>query len=252
MSDDFLVESCSNNEVRSLAKRAREFFGVADDHYVDVVACLKRDTIFTVKGERELIFEEIPDAEMGTADGLTSHVNGRVIIKIKESALFCAKVGDGRARNTVAHEIGHAVMHDRIGMPRRALENVRPKWIRPFESAEHQAKVFAAAFLINDRAAEGIASPEDLSLDFGISLESATIYINEHARSYEREKSKERVNRMAEEFIREVKGINRGPKFLDSPCTQCGRRTLLPLGSKFMCYSCESVFDHYQDGDPSC
>jgi len=41
-----------------------------------------------------------------------------------------------------------------VGLPRRTVGNVTPKWIPAFQSAEHQAKVFAPALLVNDAIAE--------------------------------------------------------------------------------------------------
>jgi hypothetical protein len=100
---------------------------------------------------------------------------------LKQSVRDQALVGDGRARQMLAHELGHAVMHDGVPMSRRtgASGIGSPKWLKAFESAEHQAKVFAPAFLINDTIAGRASSPNDISVESGISLESANIYFEE-------------------------------------------------------------------------
>jgi hypothetical protein len=153
MSDDYRARSLSNSEVRNFAKRARGFFKVAEAKRVDIIDCLRSPTLLTVRGQRHLNFQIRPDAEMGKDDAPTSYGKGVVTIAVKQTVYDATLVGDGRARQTFAHELGHAVLHDGVKMARRSLGNVTPKWIEPFESAEHQAKVFAAAFLINDAVA---------------------------------------------------------------------------------------------------
>jgi hypothetical protein len=60
-------------------------------------------------------------------------------------------------------------------MPRRRLGNVKPGWIPKFQSAEHQAMVFAAAFLINDNVASLLTSADEIAVQCGISLDAARI-----------------------------------------------------------------------------
>jgi Zn-dependent peptidase ImmA (M78 family) len=116
---------------------------------------------------------------MGENDATTSYDKGVVTIAVKQTVFDAAFVGDGRARHTLAHELGHAVFHDGVKLARRSLGNVTPKWIEPCESAEHQARVFAAAFLINDAVAETLSNAEKISIEFGISLASARIYFEQ-------------------------------------------------------------------------
>jgi hypothetical protein len=184
LSGDYRVKPRSDLETRRLAKGAREYFGVSAQHRVDVIACLNRNTVRTVMGGKRLNFQVRPDREMSGNDGSTSYGKGIVTIAVKQSVYDAALMGDGRARNTLAHELGHAVMHDGPPMARRVEGSLRPGWIKPFESAEHQAKVFAAAFLINDTIGSTFFNAEDISVEFGISLESATIYLKELAEGH--------------------------------------------------------------------
>src|SRR5262249_47510723 len=121
----------------------------------------------------------------------------------------------------------------------------------PFKSAEHQAKVFAPAFLINDDVAERLGSAEEISVEFGVSLESATIYYRQLLAQRNRHKSAENILRMAEEaraVLSPPKTVHR-VTFLAEPCSRCGHASVFPLGHKFMCQTCDSVFDRFQDGD---
>jgi Zn-dependent peptidase ImmA (M78 family) len=45
-----------------------------------------------------------------------------------------------------------------------------------YESAEHQAKVFAAAFLIHEEDAGAMHSAEEISVEFGVSKQAADIF----------------------------------------------------------------------------
>jgi Zn-dependent peptidase ImmA (M78 family) len=186
---------------------------------------------------------------MGEHDGQTGFGKGVITIDIKQSVHDDALLGVGRSRNTCAHELGHGVMHDGAIMARRAISNITPKWIRPFESAEHQAKVFAPAFLINDTVAETLQTPEEVSIEFGISLESAKIHYQQILESRDRKASEERVSRMAQDFRARTMAPPNAVRYLQELCTACGRQTLLPLGIKFMCVTCDTVFDRFQDGD---
>ncbi len=249
--DDYRVKGRSNLEIRQLAKKTREFFGVAGKRHVDVLACLASKSIWTVIGKKLLKFQVRPDIEMGTADGMTSHGKDFVAIAIKQSVHDAAFMGDGRARNTLAHELGHAVMHNGAEMPRRALGNVTPKWLKskPFESAEHQVRVFAPAFLINDLIAETLSSADEISIQFGISFESAKIYFDELTALCGREVAAEKIRRIADEFREAVNPVTSKLHFINDACSVCSSQTVFPVGSKFMCQTCNNVSDRFQDGD---
>jgi Zn-dependent peptidase ImmA (M78 family) len=188
---------------------------------------------------------------MGTADAVTSRGKDVVTIAVKQSVRDAAFLGEGRARYTLAHELGHAVTHEGIEMPRCTFGNLTPKWIKPFESAEHQAKVFAPAFLINDVIAQSLTSIEEISIEFGVSYESAKIHFEEMTASRDRGKIAAKFRQFADEFRASVMPAVPGQHFINEICTACGNRTVFPVGSKFMCQICHNVFDRFQDGDPT-
>ncbi len=137
-------------------------------------------------------------------------------------------------------------------MPRRSAGNVTPIWIPKFKSAEHQAMVFGGAFLINDEIGRQLNSPEEISIEFGISLQAARIYFEQIREEIERPASALRVRKMAEDFkasVTEELSPKAKINFLNDPCSSCGERKLFPVGSKFMCQACDAVSDGFQDGD---
>jgi hypothetical protein len=74
--DDYRVKGRSNLEIRQLAKKTREFFGIAGERRADVLACPASKSIWTVNGKKRLNFQVRPNIEMGTAEGITSHGKG--------------------------------------------------------------------------------------------------------------------------------------------------------------------------------
>ncbi len=250
MPHDFRAKLLSDEQVCRYAKQARDTFGQADVSRIDVVACLKAKSISTVKGVKPLRLSVVPDAEMGDDDGKTTVTSEEVFIQIKQSVYENAKYGDGRARHTCAHEIGHGVMHENSEMLRVATGNTKHGWLRAYESGEHQAGVFATAFLVNDEIAEKALRASEISIQSGISMESAKIYFSNLEKRRNRVQTAERIQRLRDEYMNERRDPTHSLHYLDEPCTVCGSRTVFPVGSKYMCQECDTVSDRYQDGDP--
>ncbi|MBR1269689.1 ImmA/IrrE family metallo-endopeptidase [Bradyrhizobium sp. AUGA SZCCT0222] len=251
MSDDYRDAPRQNSEVRDLAKRLRSYFGVADAERIDVLECAARDAIWTVKGIKPLRFDIVSDSQMPDDAGLTSYDGKTIIIQIARRIRHNAFMGDGFARNTVAHELGHAVMHfEKLSkgavMARRSAGNRTHKWIPAYESAEHHAKVFAPAYLINETVARSITSIDEISVRFGISYSSAEIYFEQLQAEKERPAAAARFRRMVDDLIAPKQTP---PKFLNDCCSVCTNQTVLPIGHKFMCMTCDTVYDRFQDGD---
>jgi IrrE N-terminal-like domain len=250
MSTNYRVKTRSDSEVRSLAKRLLQFFNADRRYPVNVLRHLRHGKIWTVFGLKKLVFRVLPDSELGEDDARTIFSPGLVTIEAKESVVRGAEWGVGRDRQTLAHEFGHAVMHEGPPMARGtgAVGNTTPGYIKPFESAEHQAKVFAAAYLIIDEFAEGLETAEEISTHFGISLQSASIYFDQREEDRHRGESAERVKRLAEEFRNSVSSPPTAPDYLDLNCPSCGEQKLKRIGIKYLCDACEFVGD-LPDGD---
>ena len=249
MSDDYIATGRSDAEIRSLARILREFFGISPGSLVDVIACLRRGQVKTTRGIKRLIFQEVPDAELGCNEGLTSYNGDVIIVAIKESVLQRAKYGDGRARMTLAHELAHAVMHNGAPKARKPMGNRTLSYIRPFEFAEHQAKIFAAAFLIDEDLASRLQSHEEIALQFGVSLEAAAICYKKIEEKRNRAKTARAIMKMTEEYHASTKA-SRTRVYSQARCTSCGNATLLQIGAKFKCDTCGRASDQFQDGDP--
>jgi hypothetical protein len=255
--DDYRDVPRENSEVRRLATKLREHFGIATAEHVDVLGCASRGSIWTIRGVKPLRLEVASDDQMPNDVGLTSYDGNTIVIHIPRRIRHAAFLGDGFARNTIGHEFGHAVMHfekltQGAVMARRSAKNITPSWLPPYESAEHHAKVFAPAFLINETIAQSIKSIDEISVTFGISRKSAEIYFEQLQAEKDRSAIAARVRLKANKAIEAINSIGPKPKeltFLTDCCSVCTKQTLFPVGLKFMCQNCDTIYDRFQDGD---
>jgi hypothetical protein len=178
-SDDYIVDPLRDSEVREHAKTLRRALGWTNVERVDPFELETATEIWTVRGKKPFKLEFVSDVEIPGDAGLTAFDGSKIVVKIPRRIRHKAFLGDGHARFTIGHEIGHAVLHLDKLMKGAVLPRVSPAWIPKFKSAEHQAMVFGAALLINDETARGLASPEDISVQAGVSLTAARIHFEQ-------------------------------------------------------------------------
>jgi hypothetical protein len=255
MYDDRCVKSRSDEEVRRHAQNSKIGYRVDRLYPVNIVRILRSGSVQTLYGRKELIFRIVEDEELGTVDAKTEFSADAVTITCKRSVEGRAAVGVGRDRMTLAHELGHAVMHcgeaafRHTGATGSTSISVR----NAYESAEHQAKVFAAAFLIHDGEAAD-KSAKEISEQFVVSLEAAEVCFDRLLKKAERARSAERVLKMSEEVKAALLGSlgRQRSKYLEEICMVCKRQTLIPRagdGNKLSCDTCGFQGDRFQDGD---
>ena len=161
------VSALSAARIHETAEKTRAFFGECVDSSgrIDVVRLLELRY-----GEFDIVeTHKLPNAMGKTlADGC---------IVIREDVYDGACAGNGRDRFTIAHEIGHAILHgEQIGMCRATNSNTAI-----YRNSEWQANEYAGALLLPNREVKrcihaGMAPP-DIAANFGISEECATIRI---------------------------------------------------------------------------
>jgi len=252
MSIDKRVPARSDAEVRRIAERTKAEFGISRRRPVNILRCLESGSVLTLYGRKKLVFIVVDDSELGTADAKTDFSKGVVTITCQRSVRDRATMGVGRDRMTLAHELAHAVLHHSVPLFRLvgAAGATDLAQDGAHTSAEHQAKVFAAAFLIHDEDAAEMASAQEISEQFGISLQAAEICFDRLARRAERQRSSERVRRSADETIALLNGKPAIQKtYLSDPCVSCHAIALISLGTKVLCDNCGFVGDRFQDGD---
>ena len=105
---------------------------------------------------------------MGNNHGLTDPRTGKIFIR--EDVYEGACHGIGRDRMTLAHELGHFLLHDGIalGLARVGNDEHVPTYCDP----EWQASAFAAEFLM-DHDIIRLMTPEEVAEKCGVSLQAA-------------------------------------------------------------------------------
>jgi IrrE N-terminal-like domain len=255
--DDYVVDPLRDQEVREHAKTLRRHLSWSDAERVDLLSLETATEIWTVRGRKKPFrLEIVSDTEMPGDSGLTTYDGSAIVVKIPRHIRYKAFMGDGYARYTIAHELGHAALHlDKLmegaSLPRRWAGNATPSWIPKFKSAEHQAMVFAAALLINDITARSASSPEEVSVRAGVSVPAAHIYFEQVQEELARPAATRRARQIADEVRAALapKPSTAPIAFLSDPCSCCGQQKLFPVGHKFMCQACDALYDRFQDGD---
>lgn len=150
-----------------MAKEMRNRLGLKDRKHVDIVWLA--EVIFPrFFSQYNYSFEVLPVEEMGTNHGLTNPDTGKVMIR--EDVYDRACQGKGRDRLTIAHELGHFLMHD--GMTFGLARASKDEDIPPYCDPEWQATAFAAEFLMDSDIIRNM-SPEEIAKECGVSLEAA-------------------------------------------------------------------------------
>jgi hypothetical protein len=174
MIDDFLAPSLSAKQIETKALDWRHALGVPDAWAPNVVDLIE---VRLAKLFPSFTLVVHPDAEMADAEAYTEF--NPPLIAVRNSVYSLARRRDGRARMTFAHELGHLVMHPGAAKPRLEGGNKTAEKLRPFESAEWQARKFGAYFLLPNHVVVQFGSARELAENCHVSLQAAEIRFKE-------------------------------------------------------------------------
>jgi Zn-dependent peptidase ImmA (M78 family) len=119
-----------------------------------------------------LDFDIVEDSELG--ENMAEAYPDKRLILIRESVYDNACRGDPRSRFTMAHELGHLILH--IGQaPSKGFARGNEPSHKIFEDCEWQADKFASTFLMNSSDITTDMTKEDIACKFGTSLSSAQL-----------------------------------------------------------------------------
>jgi Zn-dependent peptidase ImmA (M78 family) len=184
MDEDYRVPSKSDEEIERIADAWRSALCDGRNLPWDALALLAKAALeFKQTMGLELI--EKPDQEMGQREAYAisedeSAKDKSHRIFVRSSIVQRAKKRDPYAVGTLIHELGHIILHPGAAPKARlAISNKTPPYIAPHESAEHQARVFTAAFQMPRDEVLTLSSPQQIKDRFGVSLEAATIRYKE-------------------------------------------------------------------------
>ena len=130
------VRPRSRQNIRDMANQIRRDFRLDNKKALDIVKFLELASFYM-----EFDYEIVEDREMKSNYAETDLSND--VIRIRESVYLRARQGSPRDRFTVAHEIGHYVLHKGKVLLCRSDEK-----IKPYEHPEWQANTFAGEFLV--------------------------------------------------------------------------------------------------------
>lgn len=161
-----------DNRMEKLARDLREQLGVPDDLRLDAADLLRRAKLSKLIHDFELVSdEELPrDAARWSPDR---------VLKLRQRVLSAP---DGDSIFTVAHELGHAVMHNDVRNRRADARSYQHG--RNIEPDEHDADWFARTIIAPEYLAvqQEDLHPETISAVFGLPMTEAVIRSEELSR----------------------------------------------------------------------
>jgi Zn-dependent peptidase ImmA (M78 family) len=161
---DYVVPPMSWADISRHAESLREQLGLTAVPFCPVIDVLERVLY------QELDFVELQvrdEKEMGSAEGYTCPSGSFIRLRLDVYEAACAN--DGRARFTVAHELGHLFLHRNLPLARARSDDNVP----PFRRSEPQANRFAADLLMPRSFMNASDSVAAVMKRHGVSMEAA-------------------------------------------------------------------------------
>jgi hypothetical protein len=180
MIEDYVVQARSTKKLEEISLAWRDAFGVPNEWAPDVVDVAEKrlPEIFT-----DFALVVRPDSEMGEAEAFTEFDPPQIVVR--ESVYRKAIAGDGRSRMTLAHEIGHLVMHAGVPASARMIDgNKQAPTHKLYQSAEWQARKFASLFLMPSHIVREFASAAQIAECCLVSHRAAEIRFSEMERCF--------------------------------------------------------------------
>ena len=164
--NSFVSEPKSKKEIREIARAFRNYLGIDNRDYINIVDYLdimtKHDYLFD--------YEIVADDEMEESKQAETDVINHYI-RIKQSVYDRACDGNKVDRMTIAHEFGHYILICIYGIS--FAKNLDKRgYVETYKDPEWQAAVFASEFLAPVEKIKGM-SPKQISIKFGISERAA-------------------------------------------------------------------------------
>lgn len=246
MTTNFRGDPLSNEQIYQFARKLRNSFGLDDLEPPDMLALYQGASIITRFGPKHFAHKVVPDLEIEGNEASTLITSSHVRIRISDTTFRRAEALDRRARFTLAHEFGHAVLHKNKDELARERQRTR-RFGSPVISTERQADTFADGFLVTDTMVQLAMSAEHLAEIALISDRAADIVWEREQNRLRRPALAGQLNRLSAELRG---GERKGPSNVTFLCPGCGKQTLLKLDTKYYCYGeCNRVLDAFPDGD---
>jgi Zn-dependent peptidase ImmA (M78 family) len=166
--DDYPVVSKSDADLERAAEALRHALGFGPTEVPSATTVMER-----LKHVRGVAIVIKPDADMGDKEAYATSNPPRIFVR---QSVYDAMVNDEtRARMTLMHEAMHLELHPGAPKARLASGNLTPKFIKPHQSAERQARVSAAAFWLPLAIVKDARSADELRARCRVSAQAAQI-----------------------------------------------------------------------------
>lgn len=169
-----------------------------------------------VKGKGKLVIDFY---DQGPGESPAYVTFGPLTLHVDRNVWNAADRGEPYARYIIAHEVGHIVLHDQHAVAFSEEEAALLNYVQNEESAEWQAHVFAALFLVPDHLALRL---NDADLIAGLCVVTDSLAAN---------------------CLNEAKNVKSivTPRYEGEICSACGNFTLTPNGAGLQCDTCGST-----------
>ena len=160
------VKPLKLKDIRTICSRVRKLLGIPVDEPIDIVRLLEHKLHLL-----GIEFEIVPESELEMRHG--ESLLGQKIIRIREDVYNRACEGHGRDRLTMAHEVGHIILHQKEDIVLTRSEGTIPPYMDP----EWQANAFAGELLAPFQYIKHM-DILDISTQYGVSIEAASVQKN--------------------------------------------------------------------------
>ncbi|WP_231462985.1 ImmA/IrrE family metallo-endopeptidase [Sphingomonas sp. URHD0057] len=160
-----IVAPRSRKQIEEYALAVRRALGVSDGSAVDMLRLLE---LVLPRVLDEYSFEVVADRELGEAEATTSMTERS--IKMGLTCYEAARQGQARYAFTLAHELGHLLMHTGS-----SAQMARGNSVKPYVNAEWQADTFASAFLMPEGEVRRCSCVREILTRFRVSRRAAEV-----------------------------------------------------------------------------
>jgi len=172
--DSYEVPPLSREKIRAVVRGVRriacQLAGRPDDQpYFDLVRFL--DVVLPAYAGDDYAVEilDIHDMQHHHGEAHALAIPAEQTILVREDIWQRAECGHGRDRLTLAHELGHLVLHSKPTFARRIGDTQIPA----YRDSEWQANAFAGELLVSAGFVRRCRSPQEAARIFGVSEHAA-------------------------------------------------------------------------------
>ncbi len=167
--NSYKAQGISRKDIRQIVRDLRCGTGLENTLYFPIV-CFLENVLPILFPDFQL--EIVSRAEMGNKHGET--YPSKNLIRIREDVYLNAVNGNGRDRLTIAHEIGHLLLHDDASIALCRLE--ANEKLKAYEDPEWQADAFGGELLAPSYLIKGLES-EEIQEKCGVSEAAANVQL---------------------------------------------------------------------------